>query len=160
MIRPPELGCLHRAHQRPHGIHVDEPKERGRNKSREKTLSPQADSKQVRNLRFQSLFTAQGCAFVARLCCLSHTTTLPQAREDSLCLYRCFLTAVTVRENQVLYNHPKRTLQEFLNCPTKISVLVPPLTQRKEEGVASCSKLHNRQSQQYKIIGIILVCLA
>lgn len=59
----------------------------------------------------------------------------------------------------MLHNHWKRALQELPNCSRKICVLVPPFTRRKREGEATCPKLHSRQSQKYKIIGIILACL-
>lgn len=88
--------------QGPHGIHVDEPKKQARG---EKRTLPTGRQQTSAKLRYQSKFPAQGCAFVARLCCLSHTTTLPKAREDLQGPYLCFLTAVPVRENQVLHNH-------------------------------------------------------
>lgn len=149
-IRPPQLGCLCRAHQGPHGIHVDEPKKQVRG---EKRTLPTDRQQTSAKLRYQSTFSAQGCAFVARLCCLSHTTTLSTG-------FRGFTVPILMLPHSSPSQGEPTTEKEFLNCPTKICVLVPPLTQRKEEGEATCPKLSIKQSQKYKIIGIILACSA
>lgn len=151
MIRPPELGCLHRAHQGPYGTHVDEPKERGRNKSGEKRTLP-TSRQQTSGKPELSVFV-----FSSGLCLYCQTAAFPtlplflkQGRIQS-----AHINGQSVRENQVLQKNPPGVSK----LSHKDSVLVPPLTQRKE-GEASCSKLCSRQSQKYEIIGIILVCLA